>query len=95
MKNFVAALLFVTATLSGCGEATHQTISGTYADKDGSTLVFEGGKVKVPGIADRETDFTVSGSTLKYKFADGYPVEATLSGDGFTTNYGYVYKKVH
>ncbi|VVE54372.1 hypothetical protein [Pandoraea anhela] len=95
MKNIVATLLFVTATLSGCEEATHKPIAGTYADKDGSMLVFERGKVKVPGIAHREAVFTVSGNILKFKFSDGYPVEATVSGDSFTTNYGYVYKKVH
>ena len=40
------------------------------------------------------TDFTATGNTLKYKFANGFPVEATINGDGtFTTNYGYVYKK--
>lgn len=63
---------------------------------DGSKLVFDGGKVKVPGSATTgEADFTVIGSTLKYKFPNGMQVEATINGDSFTTNYGYVYKKVN
>lgn len=98
MKNVIAICLVTAAVLMGCGEKSGAAVSGTYADKDGSKLVFEGGKVKALGSSTaRETDFTVSGNTLKYKFPNGYQVEATVNGDGttFATNYGYVYKKVN
>lgn len=92
----IAAIFIVIAALTGCGEKSGSaSVSGTYVDKDGSQLVFDGGKVKLVG-SPGETDFTVTGNTLKYKFPKGYPVEATVNGDGtFTTNYGYVYKKVN
>ncbi|WP_432735538.1 hypothetical protein [Ralstonia solanacearum] len=95
--NKIIAILIVTATatLAGCGaKSGSASVAGTYVDKDGSKLVFEGSKVKAVGGTSAETDFTVTGNTLKYKFANGFPVEATINGDGtFTTNYGYVYKK--
>lgn len=97
MKSIIVIFIVTAVALAGCGEKSGAaSVSGTYVDKDGSKLVFDGGKVKALGTSTaRETDFTVSGNTLKYKFPHGYPVEATIRGDGtFTTNYGYVYKKV-
>jgi hypothetical protein len=94
MKRIAAVFIFVSAVLSGCGEPTHKTVSGAYVDKDGSTLVFVGNRVKALGVVPRETSFTQVGDTVTYKFAGGYSVQATVSGDSLITNYGYVYKKV-
>lgn len=93
--NKIAAIFIVIAALTGCGEKSGSaSVSGTYVGKDGSQFVFDGGKVKLVG-SPGETDFTVTGNTLKFKFPKGYPVEATIDGDSFTTNYNYVYKKVN
>jgi len=98
-NNIIAICIIAIVALAGCGEKPGATISGTYVDKDGSKFVFEGGKVTSPATATDHavtTDFTVTGNTLKFQFPNGYPVEASINPNGtFTTNYGYVYKKVN
>lgn len=93
MKKIVAiALATMAFAIAGC--SGEKTITGTYADKDGMTLVFNDGKVKNSRSA-AETDFTVKGDSLKFQFPAGAPVEAKINSDGtITTNYGYTFIKL-
>lgn len=100
MHKYIAiAITILSISLAGCGDkagAAAGSISGTYANSEGSQFAFTGSRVKaVKSKTGAETDFTVEGNTLKFTFPNsGVPIEAKINGNSFTTTYGDTYKKV-